>query len=163
MKSRLLAMSLLAVVMVFGGAQSAAAQDGLQLGASYDFFYREFEETSAAGAHFDVAKSLGSFSVLGEIGFNDYDGATVSSYQGGLRFPFGASTASARPFAQVTTGLWRCCDTNAFVLQPGAGVEFGSSAKVKYRVQFDYRWLRADGDNESAVRASAGVVFNLGN
>ena len=161
MKTRFVGMALVVAGLVGGSASQAAAQDGLQVGASYDFFYREFEENSAAGAHFDIAKSLGSWSAVGEIGFNSFDGATVSSYQGGIRYPFGAN-ASVRPFAQVTAGLWNCCDENGFVLQPGGGVEFGSNPRFKYRAQIDYRWLRIGGEGYNGTRASAGVVFNLG-
>lgn len=163
MRNRVIGSCLLAASLLFVGASSASAQDGgTTVSANYDFVYHEFNETSAAGAHFDVAKSVGVFDVVGEIGFNHFDGATTSSYSAGARWALPGS-AKAAPFVQLLAGAWHCCDETDFHLQPGVGVDFATSSALTIRGQVDLRHIfLSDIDDENAVRASVGVVFNLG-
>ena len=161
MKNRLVGVGLLVLMAVFGGVRNVAAQEKYSLGVSYDALYREFEENSSLGAHVDIARSLGALSLVGELGFNNYEDATVSSYMGGIRFPF-AATASVKPFVQLLAGAWHCCEITEFALQPGAGVEFAGNDALAFRAQFDYRPIFFEEETENAVRFSVGVVLNLG-
>ena len=159
MSNRVIGSCLLAVSLLFVGDRPVAAQSGVSVSGSYDFYYHEFDETSAAGAHFDVAKSLGMVDVVGEIGFNHFDGGTPVSYQGGLRYNFatGMGGGSAKPFVQFLLGGWSCCDVNEFLIQPGVGVDIATGKGFDIRVAYDFRTIFFD-PSENAHRVSAGVV-----
>jgi len=133
-------------------------------GLSYDVFYREFEETSVAGVHIDVAKPFGMLAGVGEIGFNHFGGATVSSFMGGGRLVFPHGTSSKiEPAVQVLLGAWRCCEERDFAIQPGFIVDFPYSRNLKIRGQIDLRHIFfSDFQDENAIRLSAGIVLNLG-
>jgi hypothetical protein len=99
---------------------------------------------------------------VGEVGFNHFDGGTVVSAMVGLRVR--ANTDYwVLPYAQLILGLYHCgvCDTNAFALQEGGGVDFRTaSLNVRIRIQFDVRHVfAASGFN--AGRLSAGIVLPL--
>jgi hypothetical protein len=134
--------------------------------ANYDFIYHETGDTSNAGAHFDIASTLKRdapfIGPVGEIGFNHFEGGTVSSYMGGLRIR--ANTDYwVLPYAQFVIGLYHCgaCDINAFALQGGAGVDFRTeSPNIRIRVQFDVRHVFAT-EGFNAERLSAGIVLPL--
>ena len=157
MSNRVIGSCLLAMSLLFVGVRPVAAQSGVSVSGNYDFFYHEFEETSAVGAHFDVAKSLGIVDVVGEIGFNHFDGGTPVSYSGGLRYNIATGAGAAKPFVQFLLGGWSCCDVTEFMIQPGVGVDIGTGRGFDIRVGYDYRQLFFD-PSESAHRVSAGVV-----
>jgi hypothetical protein len=160
MRNRVIGSCLMVLSLLFVGSRPAAAQgSGVSVSGSYDFFYHELGDDSALGAHFDVAKSLGMVDVVGEIGFNHFDGATVSSYQVGPRFNVGyAKSSKFTPFVQFLLGGWHCCGDSEFVIQPGVGVDFGSNRGFDIRVQYDYRRIFFEDEGANAHRVSAGVV-----
>jgi hypothetical protein len=165
MRNQLIGSCVLAAALALVGAGRALGQDaGATVGASYDVLYHEFSDTSAAGVHFDVAKSVGMVSAVGEIGFNHFDGATVSSFLAGGRWGLPSSNAKLSPFVQVLVGAWRCgaCDLTELALQPGFGVDFMTSKMYKIRGQVDLRHIFSDFDDENAYRLSVGAVFNVG-
>jgi len=137
--------------------------------ANYDFVYHETGDTSAAGAHFDIASTVKRdvplLAVMGEIGFNSLDGGTVSSYMGGLRLRFPNANATVLPFAQFVAGLYHCgiCNVNDVAIQGGAGLDFKAvpSGAVRIRGQIDFRHVFESTQGFSPVRVSAGVVFPL--
>jgi uncharacterized protein YuzB (UPF0349 family) len=99
---------------------------------------------------------------VGEVGFNHFDGGTVVSAMVGLRVR--ANTDYwVLPYAQLILGLYHCgvCDTNAFALQEGGGVDFRTaSPNVRIRIQADLRHVfAASGFN--AGRLSAGIVLPM--
>lgn len=160
MRNRVIGSCLLAASLLFVGSRPAAAQDsGVSVSGNYDFYYHELEESSGVGAHFDVAKALGLVDVVGEIGFNHFDGATDSSYQGGLRYNLAyAQGKQFKPFVQFLLGAWHCCETTEFVIQPGVGVDFGTGKGFDIRVGYDYRRIFFEDNGVNAHRVSAGVV-----
>jgi hypothetical protein len=166
MKNRVFGSCVLVGLLSFVGVQAASAQDSpLSVSANYDFVYHAPGDTSAAGAHFDVAGAIGGgLDLVGEVGFNHFEGTTVQSYLGGARYilPHAAS-GSYTPFAQVLVGAWRCCDgdISEFALQPGFGVDFETGKGFAVRGQIDYRRVFFEGEGENHVRVSAGVVFGL--
>src|ERR1043165_405621 len=89
-----------AAFVVAAGTASAQSRDPFQsdFSANYDFVYHELDETSAAGAHFDLAttitRNVPFLVMLGEAGFNHFEGATVSSVMGGLRLRFPNASAT---------------------------------------------------------------------
>jgi hypothetical protein len=165
--------SLIAIVigMLLFVATSSSAQSAdpyfATVSANYDFVYHEPNATSALGAHFDVASTIKRdvpfLGVMGEIGFNHFDGATVSSYMGGVRLRFPNASARVLPFAQFVLGLYHCCDINDFAIQGGGGLDFKvmRSDAMRIRAQFDVRHVFDDVQGFTPVRVSAGVVFPL--
>jgi opacity protein-like surface antigen len=157
----------LAVVVLAAGPASAQSHDPFQsdFSANYDFVYHELDETSAAGAHFDLAttltRSVPFLVMLGEAGFNHFDSATISSVMGGVRLRFPNASATVLPFAQVLLGLYHCCGVNDFAIQPGGGVDFKVSPNFRIRAQIDLRHVFDDFGDFNAVRASAGIVLPL--
>jgi opacity protein-like surface antigen len=164
MKNRVFGSCLLAASLLFVGAPKASAQ-GLTVGASYDFLYHVDGDTSSAGAHFDIAKNVGMIDVVGEVGFNHFDGVTVSSYLAGGRWAFKASNPKVAPFVQVLLGAahYGADDfgSTEFALQPGIGVDFATSNAFKIRGQYDYRRIFSDGGSNDN-RLSVGLVFGFG-
>lgn len=136
---------------------------------SYDFVYHELNETSAVGAHFDIASTIKRdvpfLSLAGEVGINHFDGANVSSFLGGPRLRLPNVGDSVLPFFQVLLGLYHCavCDINDFALQGGGGLDFRASRRsdVRIRAQLDVRHMFDKFEGFNAVRASVGVVFPL--
>ena len=163
MSNRVIGSCLLALSVIFVGSPPVAAQDsGLSVSGSYDFLYREFGDNSHVGAHFDVAKSLGIVEVVGEVGINhfvvDDVGDTVTSFQGGVRHNLVyAQEQPFRPFVQFLLGGWFCCEENAFVIQPGFGIDLPIGSGLDVRAEYDFRRIfYADG--YWGHRVSAGIV-----
>ena len=137
--------------------------------ANYDFVYHETGDTSAAGAHFDIASTVKRdvpfLGVMGEIGFNSLAGGTVSSYMGGLRLRAPNATATVLPFGQFVLGLYHCgiCNINDFAIQGGGGVDVKAvpSGAIRIRAQVDFRHVFDKVQGFSPVRVSAGVVLPL--
>jgi hypothetical protein len=137
--------------------------------ANYDFAYHETADTSAAGAHFDIASTVKRdvpfLGVMGEIGFNSLDGGTVSSYMGGVRLRIPNVSATVLPFAQFVLGVYHCgiCNINDFAIQGGGGLDFKAvpSGAIRIRAQVDIRHVFDDVQGFSPVRVSAGVVLPL--
>jgi len=163
MSNRAIGSCLLLLSLLFVGGRPAAAQgSGISLSGSYDLFYREFEDNSWLGAHFDVAKALGVVDVVGELGFNQFNdpagNATVTAVQGGVRHNLVyAQEQPFRPFVQFLLGGWFCCEENAFVIQPGAGIDFGTGMGFDIRAAYDFRRIFYE-DGYWGHRVSVGVV-----
>jgi hypothetical protein len=163
MRQRVLGLCLAGLAFVPVSVGSASAQGATTFAASYDFVYHELGETSAVGAHVDGAKAFGSFSGVGELGANHFDGATVVSLAGGGRYPLHLSNPKFSPAVQVLLGLWHCgtCELNDVLLQPGFLVDYASSPALTIRGQFDVRRIFFDFGAEWAQRLSVGVVWEI--
>jgi hypothetical protein len=154
-------------------ATSASAQSSdpyfATANANYDLIYHETGDTSVAGAHFDFAgtvkRDVPFLGIVGEIGVNHFEGATVSSYMGGARLRIPNLTPSILPFAQFVVGLYHCgaCNINDFAIQGGAGLDFKvtRSDVIRVRTQLDIRHVFDDVQGFTPVRVSAGIVFPL--
>ncbi|MCC7044888.1 MAG: hypothetical protein IT183_13575 [Acidobacteria bacterium] len=155
-------MMIAALALVGAMAAPAAAQgNGTTVGANLTFL-RDSEQTGA-GFLVDAAKALNpTVAVVGEFGLNSFDGFTLTSYQGGVRF-LPAVQASVQPFLQALVGLEHCCEQNAFAFQIGGGVEIPFNETLKFRVQYDFRRTSYDGEGYNANRFGVGVVLPLGN
>jgi hypothetical protein len=85
------------------GVRAATGQTTMAL--NYDPLLHELTENSSLGVHGDVAKSLGSIAVLGEVGANHFNQATVMTLAPGVRYAFSAGTHSnIRPSVQALFG-----------------------------------------------------------
>jgi hypothetical protein len=82
-----------AMFLVFFVATRAFAQGlggRLFVGALYDPVFHVTDETSSAGAHFDLSQNViettsSSISWVGEFGFNRFENETITGYLGGGR------------------------------------------------------------------------------
>lgn len=163
MRQRVIGLGLLVLAVFLAGVRLASAQDPVTVSANYDFVYHEFQDTSAAGVHIDVAKPFAMLSGVGEIGFNHFEGATISSFMAGGRWALPRGTSSKiEPSVQVLLGAWHCCGETDLAIQPGLLVDYPYSMKVKIRGQVDLRHIFFDDfEDENAFRLSGGIVVNL--
>jgi hypothetical protein len=162
MRRRLLGEFVLGLCVFVAGSRVAAAQT--TVAANYDLLLHELSENSSLGGHGDVAKFFGSIGVLGEVGANHFNQATVVTVAPGVRYRFVTATDSKiRPAAQVIFGLWHCgaCETNASFLQGGGLVDYATSDTMAIRAQVDVRRIFFDFGGETAERISVGVVWTL--
>lgn len=162
MRRRLLSEVVLGLFLSMAGAGVAAAQT--TVAANYDVLLHELTENSSLGGHGDVAKFFGSVGVMGEVGVNHFNQATVVTLAPGVRYRFVTGTnAKIRPAAQVVFGLWHCgaCETNASFLQGGGLLDYATSDSMAIRVQFDVRRIFFDFGGETAERVAVGLVWTL--
>lgn len=162
MLKRVWGVCLVAVALVLVAGPRAHAQDGVAVAASYDFLYNEFEETSAAGAHVSAAVPIAYFKGVAEVGFNRFDGATVSSVLAGGQWRLGPALRRLEPSVQLLVGAWRCCEETNVVFQPGVLVDYRYGPSLAIRGELAVRRIFiGDFDDANAVRVSAGVVWTL--
>jgi hypothetical protein len=162
MRRQLIVHFALGVLVLMAAARVASAQT--TVAANYDLLLHELSENSSLGAHGDVATSLGPIDVLGEVGVNHFNQATVITLAPGVRYPFSVGTnAKFQPAVQAVFGWWHCgaCETNASFLQGGGLLDYAWSDDMKFRVQFDVRRIFFDFGGETAERISVGVVWTL--
>lgn len=153
---------LVAAALVLAAESRLVAQEAVQVAASYDVVYHEFEETSAAGAHFSAAVPIAYFKGVAEVGFNRFDGATVSSFLAGAQWTLGRASQKIEPAVQLLIGAWRCCRETNLTLQPGVLVDYHYSSSLALRAEVAVRRIFIDDfDDANAVRVSAGVVWAL--
>lgn len=147
-------------------AQPTSANEyDLSAGVLYDFVMNEYSQTSNVGLHVDVAKRFlqgrkMNVAGVGEIGFNHFEDATLSSYLGGVRFA-GNYSRKFQPFAQVLLGVEHCCSATNFAIQPGAGIDIPWKPQFAIRGQVDWRHVNNDFDDADGLRIAVGVVFPL--
>jgi len=163
--------SVAVLILLHAAFTSAQSRDPYfaTVGANYDLVYHETGETSAVGAHFDVAgtikRDVPFLGVMGEIGVNRFDSGTVSNFMGGARLRFPNASARVLPFAQFLLGLYHCgiCNINDFAIQGGVGIDFklAASNDIRIRGQLDIRHVFDDVRGFTPVRVSAGIVFPL--
>ncbi|HTK29858.1 MAG TPA: hypothetical protein VL309_09920 [Vicinamibacterales bacterium] len=153
-------------------ASSTFAQSGAYtttFSANFDVAYHELSDTSHAGAHFDLARTITDdiprLAVVGEVGFNHFSDATVASVLGGARVRIPIADERFLPFAQLLLGLYHCsaCGDNDFALQAGGGVDFllPHRNNIRLRAELDYRHMFNSVTGFDAARLSGGVVFPL--
>ena len=159
--------------MCWGQSTSASAQSRdpyfSTFSANYDLIYHQLDTTSNAGAHFDVAstfkRDIPFIGPVGEVGFNHFDGATVSSVMGGARIRIPANDRRFLPYAQLIVGLYHCgaCNVNDFALQGGGGVDFRVTDNRNFRIraQVDVRHVFDEFVSFNAARLSGGIVLPL--
>lgn len=141
-------------------AAPAAAQTDTNVGVNLSFL-RDSEQTGT-GFSIDAAKRVApNVAIVGDFGLNRFDGWTLTSYLGGIRY-VPAVEASVSPFVQALVGLEHCCEANAFAFQFGGGVDIPVSDRLSVRGQYDFRRTRYDGEGYNGHRFGVGVVLPLG-
>jgi hypothetical protein len=162
MRDRPVGAVVLGLFLVMAIARAATGQTTISL--NYDPLLHELTENSSLGGHGDVAKAFGPVALIGEIGANHFNQATVITLAPGVRYAFAVGTnAKIQPAVQAVAGLWHCsaCETNASFLQPGVVVDYVRSGAVTFRAQFDVRRIFFDFGGETAERVGVGVVWKL--
>ena len=145
-------------------APSSGAYD-LSVGALYDPVFNEYSDASNVGFHFDVAKRFikgdkMNAAGVGEVGFNHFESATLSSFMGGLRFA-GNYSSKFSPFAQVLLGVEHCCGSSQFAIQSGGGIDLPWKQQFAIRVQGDWRHVNGAVDDGDGLRIGIGIVFPM--
>jgi hypothetical protein len=157
-----------AVFLVFFVAPPAFAQ-GLRgrlfVGALYDPVFHVTDETSNAGAHFDVSQNIiekpgSSISWVGEFGFNSFENETITGYLGGGRIA-GQINPRMALFFQFLAGAQHCCDSTDFAFQPGLGFDFARWPNITIRTQLDFRRVFFESNSRSETRLGVGVAIPL--
>jgi len=156
--------TVLAVAMVLMVAAPASAQE--KGAANFAFGYSNL--TSFDPTHNTPAGRLASIGVgitanasfVGEVGGFYESGASLHTFQGGVRFA-GTSNPKATPFFQVVTGLGRGGGTNVWALTPGGGFDVKVNDKAGVRIQVDLPIFRSSGVTDTGLRISGGVVVNI--
>ena len=64
-------------------------------------------------------------------------------------------------FGQFLIGASRFAGSNAFVMQPGAGLDIRGTGRVSTRVNVDYLVERGEGETTKGFRVAAGLVFDI--
>jgi hypothetical protein len=143
---------------------AGAAAGQTTVAANYDALLHELTENSSLGAHGDVTRFWGPIAIVGEVGANHFDQATVITLAPGGRYaiiqPANSKIALS---AQAVVGLWHCsaCEVNELFLQPGVILDWGRSDAMAIRFQFDVRRIFFDFGGETAERIGVGVVWTL--
>jgi hypothetical protein len=142
-------------------AVPAAAQG--QLGAGISFL-RDTSETGA-GVTVDYAYPIvpltrGAIAVVGDFGLNKFDGATLTSYLGGIRVR-GNLNDKVAPFGQFLVGAQHCCGETDTTIQPGVGIDFAINPTLNFRAQVDFRNVRFSGTSYNSQRYTFGISMPL--
>lgn len=134
------------------------------LGAGLSFLHDD--GATATGITIDyssvkAAADKATFGFVGDFGLNHFDGATVTSYQGGVRVGI-PGNAKVHPFAQFVIGAEHCCSSTNLTYQPGVGVDIPINPTLNFRAQIDFRTVRVDGEGFNEQRYTFGVSMPVG-
>ena len=150
-------------------ATSEASAQGLggrfHFGALYDPVFHVPDETSSAGAHFDLSqnvieKTSTKISWVAEFGFNNFDNDTVLGYLGGGRIA-GEINPRMSAFFQFLAGAQHWNGATDFAFQPGLGFDFARWPKITIRTQLDFRRVFFESGSQSETRLGVGVMIPI--
>jgi hypothetical protein len=147
---------------VFLLATAPAYAQGV-VGAGISFLH---DGSTATGVTIDyssvgAATDKPAFGFVGDFGLNHFDGATVTSYLGGVRVAIPGAD-KVKPFAQFLIGAEHCCDSTNLTIQPGVGVDIPINPTLNFRAQIDFRHVSFDGGSTNGQRYTFGVSLPVG-
>lgn len=173
---------LMVAVLAVAVSTPAMAQvtPSVEIGLGYAYLRdEEIHESLPLGWYADIAGNLSDWlGLVAEVGgsyktvhadIGDFDiKFRVHTAMGGLRFSHRGDGANV--YLQVLAGAARGTvevidesdSVTDFALQPGVGIELGTGGGIGLRVGGDYRRIFSEGDNASQWRATAAVVFRMG-
>ena len=169
MRTSFLKQMFAALALISAMAVPAAAQT--TLGANVTFL--NVEEETGTGLAVDLAGAVApAIDIVGEVGFNNYDNDSLTSFLGGVRFK-PAVDANVIPFVQALVGIERWNSdfldetSNGFAFQIGGGIEIPVGERLRVRAQYDFRRTSHDfgdgfEDDLNGNRFGVGVVIPLG-
>jgi hypothetical protein len=171
-------------VLFLAVAAPAMAQDtpSVEIGLGYSYLRdSEIHKSLPLGWYADIAgnvsPSLGLVAEVGgnyktiESGLGDPTLDTklsIHTAMGGLRLTHRGDGANL--YLQVLAGAARATATfldesdsvTDFALQPGVGVELGTGGSAGVRIGGDYRRVFSEGQGANQWRATAAIVFRIG-
>jgi len=173
---------MVAVLALFGaGPALAQVTSAVEIGLGYAYLRdEEIDESFPLGGYVDIAGNLNDWlGLVGEFGasFKTIDSGIgdeeldidlkIYSAMGGFRL--NRRGDSANFYVQLLAGaatakltfLDETDSVTDFALQPGVGLEFGGGS-TRLRIGGDYRHIFSEGESASQWRATAGIVFGLG-
>lgn len=170
------------LAVAVAGPAMAQVTPAVEIGLGYAYLRDdEIKENLPLGWYADIAGNLtSSLGLVGEIGgsYKTVESGIgdptldvklrVHTAMGGLRFTHRGDSANL--YLQVLAGAARATvvfldesdSVTDFALQPGVGIEFGTGGGVGLRIGADYRRVFSEGENANQWRATAGVVFRVG-
>lgn len=162
-KSTLLGLALTTLVATSAAAQTTSG--GMRVGAGLSM---QFDDgTTGIGVTADVRGDLmpmgasGGLGWVGDFSLHKFDGFTTVGLLGGIGFS-GSGGERVSFYGQFLVGLEHCCETNAFAIQPGGGVNINLTPAIDLRVGFDYRSARYNGTWFGTPRLWFGISKVLG-
>jgi len=107
--------------------------------------FMNISESTGVGANANVlfntldASDNGRIGIVGDFGINDFDGGTMTTLMGGLRYTFN-TTGRVLPYGQFLVGIAHCCDDTDFVPSLGGGIDVAWRENLNFRgeVQFHF-------------------------
>lgn len=97
----------------------------------------------------------GRIGIVGDLGINHFDGATVTTVMGGGRYTF-TTNGKVIPYGQFLVGLVHAGDTN-FDPALGFGVDIAWKPTVNFRAELSFIFH----DNDDATRFFFGVSLPI--
>jgi hypothetical protein len=175
---------LMVAVLAVAVSAPAMAQvtPSVEIGLGYAYLRdEEIHESLPLGWYADIAGNLNDWvGLVAEVG-GSYKTVTsglgdptldvklrIHTAMGGLRFSHRGDGANL--YLQVLAGAARGTvefldesdSVTDFALQPGVGIELGTGGGIGLRVGGDYRRIFSEGANANQWRATAAVVFRMG-
>jgi len=105
-------------------------------------------DSTGVGANANVlfntldASENGRLGVVGDFGINDFDGGTLTTLMGGIRYTFNA-TGRVLPYGQVLVGIAHCCSDTDFVPSLGGGVDVAWRDNLNFRGELAFHFTDA--------------------
>ena len=105
--------------------------------------FMNISESTGIGANANVlfnaldASENGRLGIVGDFGINDFDGGTVTTVRGGLRYTFNTA-GRVLPYGQFLVGIAHCCDDTDFVPSIGGGLDVAWLENLNFRGEISF-------------------------
>jgi hypothetical protein len=176
--------ALMVAVLAVAVSAPAMAQDtpSVEIGLGYSYLRdSEIDESLPLGWYADIAGNVSPWlGLVAEVGGNyktidsgigdeTFDvKLSVHTAMGGLRVTHRGDSANF--YLQVLAGAARATvkfmdesdSVTDFALQPGVGIELGTGGSAGVRIGGDYRRVFSEGQATNQWRATAAIVFRVG-
>jgi hypothetical protein len=162
----------LGVLILAGSALAQEAQDypKAEISAGYSYLRLGSGGVNQHGGSVSIAGNLNRwFGIAGDFGGYHAAGLNTFTFLAGPRFT-ARSDDGIIPFAQVLVGGAHVTASaggfsaavTPFAISAGGGLDVSMTRSVALRPQVDYIAMRSNGSTVNTIRASVGIVFQLG-
>jgi hypothetical protein len=152
-----------ALTLVAAAPAKAQTADVPQVGVGVNIM--SIYEQTAFGLNVDLAKTVKpvgnglKMGLVGDLGVNWFEGATQTSFAGGLRF---TTTTTSMPFYfQFLLGAVHVPGATELLLMPGGGVKFAINEQTTAKVQLDLPMNIGEFKTWTGLRIGGGIVFEF--